>query len=78
MANREQPDDLIHRIKFELLNAGLDIQKLHIDLHPSVVIVVRPVQFLVGEIWIRLMAFLRRFGFRWFREEGAWKRGSIQ
>lgn len=78
MANREQPDDLIHRTKLELLNAGFNIQKLRIDLHPSVMLVVKPVQFLEGEVWNRLMALLRGLGFRWFREEGAWKRGSIQ
>jgi len=78
MANDEQFDNLIHRTKLELLNAGHDIQKLRIDLQLSVIVVVRPVQFLEGEIWNRLMVLLRRLGFRWFREEGAWKRESVQ
>ena len=70
--------DWIHRIKRELLNAGFDIQKLRIDLHPGFVLVVKPVQFLEGEVWNRLMTLLRALSFRWFREEGAWKKGVVE
>ena len=77
MANREQFDNLIHRTKLELLNAGYDPQMFRIDLQPSVIVVVKPIRFIDGEVWDRLTALLQKFGFRWFREEGAWKRGMI-
>jgi len=74
----KQPDNCIRRIKLELLKAGHDLQNLRIDLQPSVIVVVKPVQFLEGEIWNRLMVFLRGLGFRWFKDERAWKRGMIE
>ena len=78
MGNREQHDNWINRIRLELLNAGFDIQKLRVDLQPKFVIIVKPVQFLEGEVWNRLMELLRGLGFRWFREDGAWKKGMIE
>ena len=78
MVSREKPENWLHRLKYELLNAGFDIKNLHIDLVPSVIVVVKPIRFLEGEVWNRLMAFLQGFGFHWDREGGAWKKGMTK
>lgn len=77
---REKATDthnLVPRVKFSLLDAGFDIHSLDIDLLPTVVIVIKPTRFLEGEIWNRLTEFLRKRGFHWYREDGAWKKGMM-
>ncbi len=77
MANREL-DNRIHHTKLDLLDSGFDIHKFHIILQLGGVIVVKPLQYLQGEEWKRLVTLMRALGFSWVRNDRAWKRKMIQ
>lgn len=78
MSTSREENDVVRRIKVSLNSAGFDIKKVRIDLQPSVIVVVKPAQYMDAEVWDRLTAFLKRLGFYWYREDSAWKKGMLQ